>query len=250
MQFAKQSRAQYNSDKRRQRLPRRRALNICMFRFKFTSLFTRSIFLLLMSAIASENGSFVTEWWYSFRKILLQSHLLRAWNTTWYRALDNNAWARARIGKIMFWLNKLAQKRCFFLHFAQMVTVVVDVAHVLFFNVIQKCCRFHCMCEECRQLPARFLMSCMRACVHTPHQLILILEPIQTKLFYLSTPKRKKREKNGKRNRATSHKHKNIYKCYESEHFYFRSLLHSIPVYVYVDEINRICLERGCDWNT
>lgn len=100
----------------------------------------------------------------------------------------------------MFWLNKLAQKRCFFLHFAQMVTVVVDVAHVLFFNVIQKWCRFHCMCEECRQLPARFLMSCMcmRACVHASNQLILILEPIQTKLFYLSTPKRKKREKMAK----------------------------------------------------
>lgn len=79
---------------------------------------------------------------HSFR-ILLQSHLLRAWNTTWSRALDNNA--TLVLAKFMFWLNKLAEKRRVFslflvlvwalsvynVHFAQMVTVVVDVTHVL-----------------------------------------------------------------------------------------------------------------------
>lgn len=75
---------------------------------------------------------------HSFR-ILLQSHLLRAWNTTWSRALDNNA-VRERLlffsvlAKSCFGSISLAEKRRYLFFFFSLLfslTTFSQCAHLL-----------------------------------------------------------------------------------------------------------------------
>lgn len=80
------------------------------------------------------------------------------------------------------------------------------------------------------------------------NRLILILEPIQAKTF-LSTD-----SEMGFTEIVQLHANIKISinaldtNIHTHGIFFFHR--HSIPVYVYVNEINRICLERDCDSNT